>query len=196
MDQLIYWYLKIHQMWLMILENCCKKNTESLLALKDARGGGYSLLWLIRGCAQGMVFLTSLPQMGCAISRKSVLNGVRVLCPKQGYKIEGFVLNRVGIFRIFLSWTWSRFQTFSGFPPPKCWSSTPSPPPTPRERSLDIVLVDDDQLLLNWLSVIYMKLESWLLRWVNVSVRSSHELFLRFFLWQIYHRWRCIVPLW
>ena len=50
-----------------------------------------------------MVFLTSLPQMGGAISRKSVLNGVRVLCPKQGYKIEGFVLNRVGIFRIFFS---------------------------------------------------------------------------------------------
>ena len=53
-------------------------------------------------CTGYGIFNLSTPN-GCAISRKSVLNGVRVLCPKQGYKIEGFVVNRVGIFRIFLS---------------------------------------------------------------------------------------------
>ena len=38
-------------------------------------------------------------------------DGVRfVLCPKQGIKIEGVVLNRVMYFGIFLSWTGSRFQ--------------------------------------------------------------------------------------
>ena len=39
----------------------------------------------------------SLPLTGYAISRKSVLNSVHVLSPKQGIKLEGFVLNRVRV---------------------------------------------------------------------------------------------------
>ena len=39
----------------------------------------------------------SLPLPGYAISRKSFLNCVHVLSPKQGVKLEGFVLNRIRV---------------------------------------------------------------------------------------------------
>ena len=39
----------------------------------------------------------SLSLTVCAISRKSVLNSVRVLSSKQCVKLEGFVLNRVRV---------------------------------------------------------------------------------------------------
>ena len=178
-------------MWLMILEYCCKNDTESLLALKDVRGGGvYSLIWLIRGCAavQDLVFYLST-LMGYAISRKSILNSVRVLCPKQGYRIEGFVLNRPFISEYFCPKHGQGFKPSASLLFP---TMVDYPRPPWKTLGHNIVLVDDDQMQLNWLSVIY----SWLLRWVNVFVRSGHELFLRFFLWQIHHRWRCIVPLW
>ena len=47
------------------------------------------------------------------------------LCPKQGNKIEGVVLNRVCILGFYLSLTGSWFQTLSGSPIPKYLSSTP-----------------------------------------------------------------------
>ena len=42
-----------------------------------------------------------------------------LLCPKQGNKIEGVVLDRVCILGFFLSKTGSGFQTLSGSPIPK-----------------------------------------------------------------------------
>ena len=57
----------------------------------------------------------SLPLTGYAISRKSFLNSVHVLSPKQGVKLEGFVL------------TGSGFQTLRCSALPKCWSITLSP---------------------------------------------------------------------
>ena len=52
---------------------------------------------------QGMLFYLSALIDGVSISRKSFLNSVRVPCPKQGYNIKRFVLNRACIFGIFLS---------------------------------------------------------------------------------------------
>ena len=78
-------------------------------------GGGYSLIWPIRGCAagQGMDFGLSVLNRGYVISCESVLNRVYnfarvcpsckrgIACPKQGNKIQVVVLNRVGILGFF-----------------------------------------------------------------------------------------------
>ena len=66
---------------------------------RTPRGGGgtplYGLHWDV---PLDMVwFWSSLSETGYIILPKSVLNGVHVLCPKQGNKIEAFVLNRVRV---------------------------------------------------------------------------------------------------
>ena len=52
-----------------------------------------------------------------------------ILCPKQGHKTEGVVLNRVRILVLFLPETWSGFETLIGSPIPKYWSINSPPPP-------------------------------------------------------------------
>ena len=56
------------------------------------------------------------------------------LCPKQGYKLEGIILNRVCILEFFCL-TGSGFQNVRNSPCGssilKCWSNTSPPPPPP-----------------------------------------------------------------
>ena len=61
-------------------------------------GGGSPLYGLDGDVPLDMVwFSSSLSETGYIILPKSVLNGVHVLFPKQGNKIEAFVLNRVRV---------------------------------------------------------------------------------------------------
>ena len=60
-------------------------------ALSRGRGGGYSLIWPLRGGAagQGMVFVDSV------LNNLSVIIINRVFRARSSNKIEGVVLNRV-----------------------------------------------------------------------------------------------------
>ena len=51
---------------------------------------------------------------------------IKNLCPRQGLKIAGVVLHRVGIFGFFVL---NRVRVKLGIPIPKYWLSTPLPPP-------------------------------------------------------------------
>ena len=68
-------------------------------------GGGYSLIWPIRGCAagQGMVFGLSVLNRVYNFARVCPNYKQGIACPKQGNKIELVVLNRVCILGFFLS---------------------------------------------------------------------------------------------
>ena len=118
-------------------------------------GGGYSLIWPIRGYAagQGMVFVLSVlnsvynsagvcPRQG--IQFCGSLSTVCMICAslfyyKQGTKIKGLVLNRVCILGIFCPKQGQGFKPSAAYLYPNIGRVPPHPrdvrPPLPQEKS-------------------------------------------------------------
>ena len=80
-----------------------------------------------------MWYLATLDRRHLLVS-KTLKNHVKqesvhfIICPKQGPKMEGVVLHRVGILGLLLSQTGSGYQTLTGTLYTK-WVKCPPPPP-------------------------------------------------------------------
>ena len=107
---------------------------------------GYSVIWTMRGFAagQGMVFVLSVLNKVYNLTRvgpihcKSCLLSVRVLCPKQGNKIQLFCLTRV-----CLVLNWVRVSNPQGRTYARILIEYPPPPtpPHPGNWSTQVIVV-------------------------------------------------------
>ena len=104
---------------------------------------GYSVIWTMRGFAagQGMVFVLSVLNKVYNLTRvgpihcKSCLLSVRVLCPKQGNKIQLFCLTRVSCPKQGESFKPSAAHLCQNI------NRVPPPPPHPGNWSTQVIVV-------------------------------------------------------
>ena len=105
------------------------------------------------GCAagQGMVFDFSVQnreynfvrvcpnyKQGIFASTIDLISEMKFVCSPNIYKRYGFKIRQRMYFRIFFSLTGSGFQTLSGSPIPKYWSSTSPHPRAPRVHRMHL----------------------------------------------------------